>query len=858
MGVTKNRYLLRLNKQLLKRASLVLVAAIMIAPSFDAFAQTADPSTPPGFLKSIGKTDTAPLDGAMANPHGIAHDSAGNVYVADRNNDRIQKFSANGAFITKWGTAGSGNGQFDSPEGVAIDSDNNVYVTDYNNGRVQKFTSTGAYITQWGENDDSVEMDSLGVSVNSAEVLFKRPSGIATDSSNNVYVSDANDHIQKFTADGTFVSEWGATGSGDGEFYAPEGIAIDSNGDVFVADKDNYRIQKFSSSGTFLSKWGVYGQGDGEFAGASAIAIDANDDVYVVDTGNYRVQKFSIDGTYILEWGEYGGNVDAASVRSHRSVSANDVGNGTFGEPRGITIGTQGEVYVVDAQDSRVQKFDSDGAYESQWGEYGSENKAGEGNGEFNLPADAATDSNGNLYVVDKDNHRVQKFSSDGTYITQWGGRGSGNGQLRYPNGIAVDSQDNVYVSDSDNYRIQKFSSTGAYVTQWGSEGTGNGEFGYPIGITTDGGNNVYVVDTDNHRIQKFSSTGTYISQWGQFGQGDGELNYPLGIAADKNNNIYVADANNDRIQKFSSSGTFLAKWGEPGGTLTDSAVNAPYSASNSDDGKFENPNDVTVDAEGNMYVMDTGNARVQKFSGSGAFLTKWGSYGGEMVPFKSASLDGSESRFNDPWGITSDKDGNVYVVDTGNHRVQKFGYVNDTVLAQPGNAKKIVFQTPSGVSVDEVNVITAQSISKKDGNNTYPMGLVDFTLSVQAGSTQQISLLFETELKPNQVVARKYHSAKDIFTDVPGASVTETTVDGKHALQLTYDITDGGNLDDDATVNGVIIDPVGLAAADGVIVPGAPDSGAGTDINLGALVTVIIIAAAAGTLKLRSISTRR
>ncbi len=112
-------------------------------------------------------------------------------------------------------------------------------------------------------------------------------------------------------------------------------------------------------------------------------------------------------------------------------------------------------------------------------------------------------------------NNRIQKFDGDGGYLTQWGGYGSGNGQFNNPVGVAVDGDGNVYVADTSNHRIQKFDGNGTYLTQWGSNGSGNGQLYYPYGVAVDGTGNVYVADNNNHRIQKFDSGGAYLTQWG-------------------------------------------------------------------------------------------------------------------------------------------------------------------------------------------------------------------------------------------------------------------------------------------------------------------------------------------------------
>jgi len=135
-------------------------------------------------------------------PQGVAVSSAGNVYVVDGANDRIEKFTKTGTFIRTWGTYGTGNGQFDDPDDIALDSSGNVYVTDFGNNRVQKFKNDGTFIRKWG---------SLGT----GNGQFNGPSGIGINlNTNNVYVADeGNNRIQEFKNDGTFIRKWGSLGS---------------------------------------------------------------------------------------------------------------------------------------------------------------------------------------------------------------------------------------------------------------------------------------------------------------------------------------------------------------------------------------------------------------------------------------------------------------------------------------------------------------------------------------------------------------------------------------------------------------------------------------------------------------------
>ncbi|MCE8425362.1 MAG: 6-bladed beta-propeller [Candidatus Methanoperedens sp.] len=166
----------------------------------------------------------------------------------------------------------------------------------------------------------------------------------------------------------------------------------------------------------------------------------------------------------------------------------------------------------------------------------------------------AVDPSSGNIYFADRNNHRIQKFSSTGEFITELGSYGSGDGQFFYPTDIAVDSNGDFYVADTSNLRIQKFSSTGEFITKWGSSGTGDGQFRGLIGIAIDSSGDVYVTDVYNARIQKFNSNGAFITKWGSFGTGDGQFFVPFGVAVDSSGNVYVSDESTNTLQKFAPS----------------------------------------------------------------------------------------------------------------------------------------------------------------------------------------------------------------------------------------------------------------------------------------------------------------
>lgn len=292
-------------------------------------------------------------------------------------------------FVTKWGTQGTGDGQFYYPRGIAVDSSGYVYVMDRLNNRMQKFDSNGNFVTKW----DNLN---LGMSQNPAD--NNRPShdplAIAVDKSGNIYMSDAySPTVYKFSPQRTLLTKWGSPGNGDGQFHFVEGIAIDPSGNIIVVNNDDnarnsHNIQKFSSNGTFLKRWGTYGAANGQFMYPLDVAVDAAGNIYVADTFANRTQKFDSNGQFITSWGSTGS------------------GDGQFGYPSAIAIDSQGYVYVGDALNNRIQKFTSDGVFVTKWEIPG-----------IHVYPNAwyynkiAIDSAGNVYVTDGLYQYIQKFA---------------------------------------------------------------------------------------------------------------------------------------------------------------------------------------------------------------------------------------------------------------------------------------------------------------------------------------------------------------------------------------------------------------------------------------------------------------
>ena len=275
----------------------------------------------------------------------------------------------------------------------------------------------------------------------------------------------------------------------------------------------------------------------------------------------------------------------------------------------------------------------------------------GGGNGQLDFALGVVADRAGNVYVVEQSNHRVQKFSSSCGYLTKWGSLGTGNGQFTDPVAIAIDKSDDIYVRDRTS-RIQKFTPSGTYLGQWGTRGTGNGQFLGIGGVATDTAGNVYAADNGTHRIQKFNAAGDYLTSWGgQSGAAADQISGGLWLATDQANNVYLAEDEDDpvygttnknnRVHRFNSTGGSPLAWGWGVRTgaaqleTCDATTGCRAGLSGAGDGQFRLPNGpsgVAVDTSNNVYVADSLNGRIQKFSATGSFITKWGS--SPLVPF--------------------------------------------------------------------------------------------------------------------------------------------------------------------------------------------------------------------------------
>jgi sugar lactone lactonase YvrE len=270
----------------------------------------------------------------------------------------------------------------------------------------------------------------------------------------------------------------------------------------------------------------------------------------------------------------------------------------------------------------------------TQWG------SSGAGNGQFNVPNGVAADAAGNVYAVDQNGDRVEKFDSNGTFLLAFGGPGTFNG----PGHLGLDPQGNPLVVDEGNYRVVKYSPDGTRLTQYGAFGQNPGQFkSNPKGAATDSAGNVYAIDSGaGGKVNEYAPDGTFIRAFGTAGTGAGQWQAPRGIAVDVAGDVYVGDTGNHRIDVFHPDGTFVRSFGDQSGP-----------------GLLSFPNELAFDSKGNTWIGDQ-NLGIYEYGPAGNFIYSTRNTGNDADRF---ALNGIDVGPGD----------DVFVTDRGKGRVLRF-----------------------------------------------------------------------------------------------------------------------------------------------------------------------------------------
>ncbi len=739
---------------------------------------TGDVSTPAGTAGTFGNTDATGAAARFNFPNSLTIDSSGNIYVADSLNNAVRKMTPAGAVTTLAGSPGNAGAvdatgsaaRFNEPSGVAADSAGNIYVADHNNQLIRKISPAGTVTTVAGVLGVSGALDGLGYNLTPSQ--FRNPTGTAVDADNTVYVADtANGLIRKITGGvvSTLAGNIFEVGSKDAtgtaaSFNSPSGVTVtsDSSRTVYVADTANHLIRKITKDGvvtTFAGTQGAIGSADGNGAAANfnfptGVAVDSGGTVYVADYGNHVIRRITSSGDVTTLAGSAGSEGSADGTGS----------SARFSFPRNVAVDNAGNVYVADTGNNTIRKISPGGTVQTLAGSAGVTGTTDGigGSARFNAPAGITVDSASNVYVCDSTSSTIRMITIAGVVTTIGGTPNAasnvdGDGaaaRFDHPIGIAVDGAGNLYIADTRNQTIRRGStSSGSPVpggpgTTGGTSGgtgpggiSGNGGTSGPGGTNTGSGfllkpvglaNNptaggIYVADTSNNSIKAIANDGTvtvFAGKDGTAGSADGtgsaaSFNGPTGLVIDASGNLYVCDTGNGTIRKITSAGVVT--------TLAGSASIRGNQDGTGSAASFMSPTGIAMNSATDLFVTDSANDTIRKITTAGVVTT----FAGTAKSVGEADGVGTAARFNNPTGASIDSLNYLYVADTNNHTIRRIATVDDasvtptiaagSVTTLAGSAgisgafdgvkAYALFNLPTGIMVDSnLNVYVADT----------------------------------------------------------------------------------------------------------------------------------------------------
>jgi sugar lactone lactonase YvrE len=680
-------------------------------------------------------------NGQFEQPGDVAVSPSGDLWVVDTGNDRVEEFNERGEYLSELGSAGWGNGQLSEPAALAIGPEGNIWVADTGNDRVEEFSPSGGYIAQIDPSESEAG-------------FLEEPEGVAIDRDGDVWVSDtAKGELVEFNAQGQYLRTVGSKGSGPGQLGEPEGIAVDWQGHVWVADWPNDRVEEWNEQGEYLRVFGSAGSGAGELKNPYGIAVGASGDVWVGDVGNDRVEEFGERGEYV---GQFGARGSAP---------------GEFGLifPMGLAVLSNGDLWLTDAENDRLERFSEQGEY------LGSRCAAIPGatsNAYTATAADAgsmlqaavtATDAEGTATVASSPTAVVSPSPPVNTRAPSIEGEAK--------EGQTLTASAGGWSGASLTYTYEWQICNGAGEACAGIEGAesptyvvAGGEAGSTLRVlvsaenyagkasATSAPSPVVVagppVNTRPPTIEGTAKEGqtltagiggwvgtpplSYAYQWqscNALGEGCIPISgatgssYVLG-ASDLGTTIELtvtatdvagqASASSSRTSVVGSNRpentappavTGVAREGQtiaasPGSWTGAQPIVYSYQwqrcapgligSPGSANGQFEQPGDVAVGAGGDLWVVDTGNDRVEEFNESGEYLSQFGSSGS------------GSGQLSEPAALAITPEGDIWVADTGNDRVEEFS-PSGKYIAQidPPESEPGFLEEPEGVAID-------------------------------------------------------------------------------------------------------------------------------------------------------------
>ncbi len=702
-----------------------------------------------------GPASTAAFNG----PTGIFFNPPNStLYVCDANNNVIRTINSS-AIVTNYAGngfgAGTGGGGYTGdghpatsaelfiPQGIVRDTAGNTYVADAGNHVVRKIDPTGVITTIAGTGTAGNTGD--GLTATAAELNF--PVGVAVDTSGNVYISDFGASVVRKIDMSGIISTIAGTGTPgynfDGvaataaQLDSPSHIVVDAHGGLYICDGPNHRIRRVNTTtgiiNTFVGNGTPGSTGDNGPASTAqiniprGITIDHSGNLYFTDVFENVIRRVNIMTGTIYAFGGTAGTVGYTGDGGPATAA-------TFNQPDGITADSAGNVFFCDRLSKVVRRITTAGIISTVAG-HDDSLFCGDGGpalqAELDSPMASAYDAAGNLYIADYGNNCVRMVSPSGAITTFAGdalaGPGySGDGgpataaKLNHPKAVATDAAGNVYIADAGNSALRVVHTSGnislfaGTPTVAGYSGDGgsalSAKLSDPAGLIVDTAGNVYVSDAGNSALRVIHTSGNIGAVAGNGSPGSGgdggsaasaQLVYPMGLAFDAVGNLYIADSGAARVRVIHTSGNIATFAGT--GTRGFSGDGTAASSA-----ELTAPMGVVVDDTGNVHISDGGNARIRIVHTSGNIST----YVGTGVPGFNGDGPIGSAQLNMPVGLTKDAGGTIYVTDRKNDRVRKFTGAGPLSVSNPqqlATGDVVVYPNP-GKDAFVVNFSSATS----------------------------------------------------------------------------------------------------------------------------------------------------
>jgi len=572
-----------------------------------------------GRITTVAGTGTAGFSGdggpaveaSLNLPSGLVFDSRGNLYIADRSNDRVRRVNTKGVIETFAGNGGDGyhgdagpatEAELSKPFGIAFDDKDNLYIADRGNNRVRKVSPKGVITTLAGDGGFFF----MGDNGPAYRASVAGPTGVAADSEGNVYIADRNNNRIRVVDSQGMIRTVVGTGqqgyNGDSELardtnlHLPFGVSLDNEGRLLIIDRSHYRIRRVDLAQGKVET--AAGNGVKQFAGDGGPAtgaklnfphgmlVDKHGNLIFSDKAHFRIRKITPDGVIQT----IGGSGDRGNIGDEGPVLEASLYSVTM-----LAENSKGEIYFLSPSGfvSLIRKITPDGIVhhfldtgEEKYQKAILASKVGLSMKSDIVPitnfADLVIDQNDNLYITDRLNHQIRKVDPEGNIVTIAGtgdsdylgdGGPASEAAFRDPQALAMDPAGNLYVADAANNRIRKIDTQGIITTIAGNgnhEDTGDGGPALEAGIRSmdflqvSPAGELHIVESNTHRIRKIAKDGTISTVAGRGVQGyfgdDGPadkamLKNPAAVAFDSKGNMFISDLGNNRIRKVDAKG---------------------------------------------------------------------------------------------------------------------------------------------------------------------------------------------------------------------------------------------------------------------------------------------------------------